>query len=195
MRRIITTTRPRFTSPSRMRQARTRPLSTRADGGAGHNCCPPSRAGTPFIFTFHEALSLSQQHLARRLQFGGAAVTGARPRSHPARGGLCPMTNATCPTRSSSATSPFAASRRSPSPAFLGRGAQLTLAAPVQVDVNELTLITCNAAAAPSTITRHAAVALGRANPSTRKEAGEMRSDEPVCLRRSLARAGLTTRR
>ena len=48
-----------------------------------------------------------------------------------------------------------------PTPAFLDAARSLTLAAPVQVEVNELTLITCNAAAAPSTITRHAAVALG----------------------------------
>jgi 2'-5' RNA ligase len=49
-----------------------------------------------------------------------------------------------------------------PTPAWLEAARTLTLASPVEVNVNELNLITCNAAAAPQTIERHGTFALKR---------------------------------
>ena len=119
-----------------------------------------TRRHAPFIFTFHEALafpnslslvgysSAALQSLV--LDLDQALRTAGLPDDKRYMSDTVFFGNIT-----------FCRFTTDPTPAFLDAARSLTLAAPVQVEVNELTLITCNAAAAPSTITRHAAVALG----------------------------------
>ena len=144
-----------------VRQAAHPPTFDAADVARAAHLLPAiAHRHAPFTFTFHEALSFPNS--ISLIGYSSAALQAlVLDLDRTLRAAGLPDDKRYMSDTVFFGNITFCRFTAEPSPAFLETARALTLAAPVQVEVNELTLITCNADAAPSTITRHAAVALG----------------------------------